>query len=277
MKKIGFIDYFLDEWHANNYPQFIKEQSEGRYEVAYAYGKIDSPEGGMTSKEWSEHYNIELCDTIEELVEKSDCLVVLAPDNPETHEELTDLALKSGKLVFIDKTFSDTKAAAQNMFDNADAHGTKCYTTSALRYAEEFKTIDKSKISKIYTSCPGTYSDYSVHQLDPIVMLMDAKPVRIMALGDKKHPAHIIEFADGRFVQTCHCNNTDFTYRIVDGNNNADIYTITSDFFAVAIKEMVNFFDTGVVPVPHEQTMNAMAIRDAGIKAMEKPFTWVEI
>ena len=25
MKKIGFIDYYLDEWHANNYPQFIKD------------------------------------------------------------------------------------------------------------------------------------------------------------------------------------------------------------------------------------------------------------
>ena len=23
--RIGFIDYFLDEWHANNYPQWIKE------------------------------------------------------------------------------------------------------------------------------------------------------------------------------------------------------------------------------------------------------------
>lgn len=25
MKKIGFIDYFLDEWHANNYPDWIRE------------------------------------------------------------------------------------------------------------------------------------------------------------------------------------------------------------------------------------------------------------
>ena len=26
MKKIGFIDYYLDEWHANNYPEMIAEQ-----------------------------------------------------------------------------------------------------------------------------------------------------------------------------------------------------------------------------------------------------------
>ena len=27
MKKIGFIDFFLDEWHANNYPKWIRQAS----------------------------------------------------------------------------------------------------------------------------------------------------------------------------------------------------------------------------------------------------------
>ena len=27
--KIGFIDYYLDEWHANKYPAWIKEASNG--------------------------------------------------------------------------------------------------------------------------------------------------------------------------------------------------------------------------------------------------------
>ena len=81
MKKIGFIDYYLDEWHANNYPEYIKRQSNGRYEVCYAYGMIDSPIGGITNKEWSEKYNIPLLDSIEEVIEKSDLLIVLSPDN----------------------------------------------------------------------------------------------------------------------------------------------------------------------------------------------------
>ena len=43
MKKVGFIDYYLDEWHANNYPNWLKEYSGGRYEVSFAYGEIDNP------------------------------------------------------------------------------------------------------------------------------------------------------------------------------------------------------------------------------------------
>lgn len=72
MLKIGFIDYYLDEWHANNYPAWIKEQSGGEMEVAYAYGHIDSPIGGMTTNAWCEKYGIQRCATIEELIEKSD-------------------------------------------------------------------------------------------------------------------------------------------------------------------------------------------------------------
>ena len=63
MKKVGFIDYYLDEWHANNYPRLLKLNSDDRYEVCYAYGKIDSPIGGMTNREWSEKYGVALLDT----------------------------------------------------------------------------------------------------------------------------------------------------------------------------------------------------------------------
>ena len=41
MTKIGFIDYFLDEWHANNYPQFIRDADpKGEFVVAYAFAML---------------------------------------------------------------------------------------------------------------------------------------------------------------------------------------------------------------------------------------------
>ena len=61
MVKVGFIDYFLDEWHANNYPAWINQRLDGKYKVCYAYGVIDSPHpGGLTNQQWSEKYGIEL-------------------------------------------------------------------------------------------------------------------------------------------------------------------------------------------------------------------------
>lgn len=81
MKKIGFIDYFLDEWHANNYPKFIKDAVGDEFVVAYAYGEIDSP-NGKTNREWADSFGVELLGTIDEVIEKSDVLIVLSPDHP---------------------------------------------------------------------------------------------------------------------------------------------------------------------------------------------------
>ena len=50
--KLGFIDYYLDEWHANNYPARLRELSGGEIEVAYAFAEIDSPLGGLTTDQW---------------------------------------------------------------------------------------------------------------------------------------------------------------------------------------------------------------------------------
>ena len=77
MIKIGFIDYFLDEWHANNYPKFIKQKFGDEFKVAYAYAEIDKP-NGKTTDEWCKEFDVERCNTIAEVVEKSDCIIVLS-------------------------------------------------------------------------------------------------------------------------------------------------------------------------------------------------------
>ena len=71
MKKIGFIDYFLDEWHANHLPQWIQDAGKGDYQVAYAWGEMDK-EGRRTNAQWAAEMGIQLLDSIEEVVERSD-------------------------------------------------------------------------------------------------------------------------------------------------------------------------------------------------------------
>ena len=102
---IGFIDYYLDEWHANNYPRLLREVTGGKMNVTLAYGHIDSPIGGRTTDKWCADMNIPKAASIEEVCEKSDAIVVLSPDNCEMHEVLCQLPLRTGKRVYVDKTF----------------------------------------------------------------------------------------------------------------------------------------------------------------------------
>lgn len=279
MLKIGFIDYYLDEWHANNYPEMFKNHSDGRYEVVCAYGKIDSPIGGMTNKEWAKKNNIKLADTIEEVIAECDRLIVLSPDNPETHEELTRLPLQSGKLTYVDKTFAPDKETAIRIFEHAKTNGTKCFSSSALRFSSELDGIDTSKITKLFSEGTGNYSMYSIHQIEPIVRLMNCRATKVMYLGDAKHPEMMIAFEDGRYAHMVQRTDPKRTFKIttIDEENFSQDYVIQSDYFGLFIDSVIKFFDTGVAPVAPEQTVDVIAIRTAGEKAMQTPFTWVEL
>lgn len=275
--KIGFIDYYLDEWHANNYITWIREHSNGKLEVKYAYGMIPSPRSGMTSEEWCREYNVEFCRTIEEIVEKSDALMVLAPENAETHEVLSELPLKSGKRTYIDKTFAPSKKTAESIFGLAEKYGTPCYSTSALRYASEYQSYVGKKINAATIVGASNYNNYSIHHLEPIQMMMKGQVRRVMALTRDEWTELLLEWEDGRIASMiCTGGGTPFIATLLL-DSGCETVEVKSDFFGAFIDGLVNFFETGKIPVSHEETIRIIAVREAGLKAMECPGEWIYV
>lgn len=277
MKRIGFIDYFLDEWHANKYPGWIDEASGGAMKVTCAYAKKDS-DTGLSSADWCSQKGIQLLDSIEAVVENSDYLIVLSPDYPEYHEELAELPLKSGKPTYVDKTFAPDRAAAQRMFDLAAKHGTPMYSSSALRFATEYVEADRSGIDTILSVGPGTFDTYSIHQIEPIVSLMGTDVKRVMYTGTANTPALLIQFGDGRQATVNHMGGDSpfgLTARYASGS--CKIIKPESNFFGLFVQQMVKFFETGKAPVDSAETMAIITIIEYGLKAAQTPFQWVEL
>ena len=137
MKKIGFVDYYISEWHANNYPAWIANACQklgADYEVAYAWAELDvSPKYGETTAQWCEQKGVIQCNTLAELCEKSDVIVILAPTDPQTHLKYATEVLKYGKRTYIDKTFAPDLATAQQIFALGKKYNTPFFTSSARR------------------------------------------------------------------------------------------------------------------------------------------------
>ena len=279
MIKIGFIDYYLDEWHANNYPAMIDRASGGDMKVAYAYGMIDSPIGGMTTDAWCEKYGVQRLDSIDEVVEKSDCIIVLSPDNPERHWDLCQKPLRSGKRVYVDKTLALEKSTAEALVKLAEENNTPFFSTSALRFADELKDIDREGICFINSRGPGNFDTYSIHQIEPIVVLMGSKAKRIMSVGNGKYESMVIEFEGNRSIVMSQYGwtNVDFSMLV----NYEDGRTVSvpqmSNTFPNFIKAMCDFFRTGEIKAAHDETVAIMGIIEAGNKALANPNTWIEI
>ena len=126
MKTIGFIDFYLSEWHANNYPNWIKEackETGDDFVVKYAWAEQYVSPDGRNTDEWCRDFGVEKCDTIQELCEKSDYIIILSPSNPEKHLGYAKEALKYKKNTYIDKTFAPDYKTAKEIFDIAEKYG----------------------------------------------------------------------------------------------------------------------------------------------------------
>lgn len=274
--KIGFIDYYLDEWHANHYPGWFKG-ADPDMEVTYAYAMIDNP-NGLTTDEWCRSYNVNRCTTIEEIVEKSDVLTVLSPDNCELHEALSQVALRSGKRVYIDKTFAPNADIGKKIFNLANAHGTPCFSTSALRFAQEYREIDKSAITGIVSLGGNSLETYSIHQLEPVIMLMQTPVHRIMGVSNEDLYTLTLEFTDGRLaIINGFIQGYPFVLNLAMKDGSSRLVEPKEDFFHAFIQEVVRFYKTGERPVSQEETLRIAAARAAAVKALASPGRWINV
>lgn len=276
MKKIGFIDYYLDEWHANKYPDWIKETSGGEMTVAYAYGKRDA-DNGLDNAAWCREKGIQLMDNIESVVEASDYLIVLSPDHPEQHEELCRLPLQSGKPTYVDKTFAPDRATAERLFQWAADSGTPLFSSSALRFAAEADAVKREGIDAIVTIGPGQYANYSIHQVEQIVALMGSEAERVMWTGTDATPALHIGFSGGRFASIHHFHDSAFQTSVNYAAGESASYKVESNFFGSFISSMVDFFRSGQPPVPQEETMAIITVIEYGHNAVKTPHQWLEL
>lgn len=277
MKTIGFVDLHLDQFHANKYPGWIEQASGGTMKVAYAYGKQDK-EGGVTNEAWCREQGVQQLFSIAEVVERSDYLIVLSPDNPEYHWELSQLPLASGKSTYIDKTFAPDRVTAIRLFELAAKHGTPMYSTSALRFASEYAELESSNIQTISSWGPGAFSNYSIHQIEPIVRLMGSSPKRVMYTGTPESPALLIDFGDGRQASVNHLgDNCPFTLGVKYNSGDFKQAAVNSNFFAAFIQNLVHFFQTGKPAVDAAETIAIITIIEYGLQAADTPYAWVEL
>lgn len=272
--KIGLIDYMIDEWHANNYPAWIELAAEKlgvEAEIAHVWAEEPAPEGKLSTQEWCTRFGGEACDTLEEVCEKSDVIMILAPSNPEKHLPYAERALKYGKPTYIDKTFAPDAATARRIYELAHKYGASIFSTSALRYAEEMNGFER--VHSVSTTGGGRLlEEYCIHQIEMIVRLMGEDAKSVICGGNEKHATCLIDFGHGRTATLHYGAQMPFTLDIQRAAGEESAYMpVDSAYFPMLLEKIVGFYAGAPVPVSEAQTMACMSLRDAVLKAAREP------
>ena len=280
MKKIGFIDYYLSEWHANNYPTWMRERIAELgldIELAYAYGELDvSPLDGVTTDEWCKKFGMEKCGTVEELAEKSDFIVILAPSNPETHLRLAEAALKFGKRTYIDKTFAPDYATAKKIFDIAKEYGAEFFSTSALRYADELASIEVKDECKV-SGTGSNFDEYVIHLCEMLVKKIGIGAESIIANEKDGNVELDIAYGDARRAALIFGQGIPFAMASDLSAPLGELTPMASPYFNSLMKDILCFFSGADVSFDTCETLEVMKIREAAIKANNDRGTTVAI
>jgi predicted dehydrogenase len=163
MKRIAFVDYKLENFHANVYLKAFRNQLKDRgYEVTGCHA-MDEADG----RKWAEKNRVPYFADVLKLNDAADFFVVLAPSNPEMHLNLARLVFPFGKPTYVDKTFAPHLGTAKEIFALADQHRTAVQTTSALRYTAVQKKLKelggREKLRHITTWGGGSsFGEYGI-------------------------------------------------------------------------------------------------------------------
>ena len=280
MKKIGFVDFYISEWHANNYPGWIAQANEflgTDFQVAYAWAELDtSPLDQVTTAQWCEKFGVEQCQSIEQLCEKSDYIFVLAPSDPDKHLAYAQKVLPYGKRTYIDKTFAPDYATAKKIFDIAQQYGTPFFSSSALRYAEELKGV--GPVNSLFLTASGSnFPEYIIHPVEMLVSLLNdpMEKVKVEAVGAQR----ICRLVSRKGIEAAIMFSAGYNYNIMALPVEGKPYrqAITSSFFVALLQDIIRFFETGEYSFDPQQTLEVMRVRDALLAAEKVDGQWLQV
>ena len=271
-KKIGLVDLFIDEWHSNHLPGWIAEAvRKDEFELAYAWEEKPHPER-KNLQEWCDEQGMIAAKSIEEVVENCDAVSVLAPANPEVHARLAEIPLRSGKPVYVDKPFADSLAAAEKMFETADKFSTPLMTSSALRFSSELLSGEIQALDPfIFTTFGGgsNFPEYAIHQLEMIVSVMGTEVQDIELAGDPQKLVLTLKYSGARLAAAVYAANYPFAVTAASASG-VKIHQETTGYWANFTNALLEFFATGVSPVPKEQTLCIARLLEKSVSLLKK-------
>lgn len=278
--KIGLIDFYLCEYHAEHYPEWVSRYaSESGQDVCVsaAWAELDAnPFNGRTSRDWQSETGVPVLSSAQEVCENCDAICVLSPDNAEKHLSYLKMVLPYRKPVFVDKTFAVNAAEGREMFSLAEKAGVPLLSTSALRCASEIADCSGNAKSIVTLGGGASLQRYLVHQAEMIVKAMGTGAEGVVCLTEGENKSFSVRYANGRSAVLNYLPGAPFAIS-ADLPSSQKYVQIDSDYFYLLTGKLCEFFRTGKSFVPASQTLEVMALIDACLLAEKAPHTFVPI
>ena len=270
--RIGFVDYKLENFHANVFLKAYRTQLTNRGATVSGCHALEEEDG----RAWAKKNDVPYFDDPTQLNAAVDAYMILAPSNPEKHLELCQRVFQFGKPTYVDKTFAPDLATAKTIFDLADKHNVPVQTTSALRYTN-VQAHAKGRTVRHMTAWGGgsSFDEYAIHPVEMVISVMGPRVTSLLRRGDAKYSQLLLNFdADGAndaartaTVNVYATEGTPFAAAVTDEKGTKVIEVETSRLFIDTAAAALDFLEAGKPNIDRAESLAVRRILDVAGKA----------
>ncbi|MBL8205925.1 MAG: Gfo/Idh/MocA family oxidoreductase [Blastocatellia bacterium] len=286
--RLGIIG--TDTSHVPAFTQMLNDPSRpdhvpGARVVAAFKGGSPDVESSRTrvdkfAAEIKDKWGVELVNSIEELCQKVDAVLIESVDG-RPHLEQIRPVLKAKKPVFIDKPFAGSLRDAKEIVRLAKAAGVPFFSSSSLRFVPDIQQMKKNPalgdlIGAIaYSPSPTEphHPDlfwYGIHGVETLYTLMGPGCESVTRTHTNGADVVTGRWKDGRIGTFRGIRDGKQTYGAIAFGSKTVLTKEPRTSYRELVVEIVKFFQTGVPPITPEETLEIMAFMEAADVSKKK-------
>lgn len=270
-------------------PHFVSQflaHPEWRIKVVAAFkgGSPDVPASADRVEKFAatirEKYNVELVDSIPDLLEKVDVVLLESVDGRPHLAQATPV-LKAGKRLFIDKPLAASLDDARRIVQLSQETGTPMFSTSSSRFHPDIPRLRDNpgvgKLLKVQGSSPlSALKDhpdlffYGIHGIEAMYAVMGTGCVSVSRKIDNGADTTTGRWQDGRIGVYRELVKSEKTPMIRIWGTEGTAETTSRASYDGLLSTMAEFFHTGRVPVPHAESIEIFEFMTAAQLSKER-------
>lgn len=289
--KAGLIG--LDTSHSPAFTKLINDPQRKRgVRVAYAYPfgstRIESSAARIPryTQEVKE-LGVTVIDTLEEVVDKSDVLMLMTNDGTIHLEQFMPM-LKAGKPVYIDKPVAAHLSDVLKIYDLAAKNNIPIFSSSGLRYLEGAQQVRYEGAVGQVTGAEAyspqhiepSHTDlywYGIHGVEILYTIMGKGCREIMRITGARQDVVVGRWADGRIGTYKGDVTGQQQYGGLAYGTEGTLHVGPFKGYGGLTDKIVEFFTTRRPPVDPEETLELYAFMEAADVSRDRKGAWVTL
>jgi hypothetical protein len=252
----------------------------GKVVAAYKGGSADIPSSISRvegyAKTLREKYGVKFYDSIEEMCKNVDAVLLESVDG-RPHLAQVKPVLQAHKPVFIDKPIAASLQDTLEIFRLAKEAKVPVFSSSALRFARNTQAVHNGLVGKVmYAETYGPCEQephhpelfwYGVHGVEALFTIMGPGCQTVQRLTTPDGKIEVVGTWDGGRKGVY---REDRTFHGLARGEKGEAAAGSFDGYQPLVAAIMKFFQTGVAPVPPEETIEIIAFMEAADESKHK-------